>query len=77
MVETALRWCVHHSALKMVDKGGNDGIITGVSSYDQLVSNLKDMEKGPLPEDVVKALDKAWYVSVVRLFRLFSVPHAS
>jgi len=61
MVETALRWCVHHSALKITD--GNDGIIIGVSSLGQLETNLADCEKGPLPEEVVKALDEAWMVA--------------
>ncbi|WVW85933.1 hypothetical protein I302_107971 [Kwoniella bestiolae CBS 10118] len=62
MVETALRWCVHHSELKLASKGGNDGIIIGVSSFSQLESNLADLEKGPLPDDVVKALDEAWLI---------------
>lgn len=63
MVETALRWCVHHSKLNMRHNGkGNDGIIIGASSVAQLESNLNDLEKGPLPEDVVKALDEAWAV---------------
>ncbi|TAQ83341.1 hypothetical protein B7494_g8337 [Chlorociboria aeruginascens] len=61
MVETAIRWCVHHSALNIMD--GNDGIIIGVSNFDQLDQNLKDAEKGPLPEEVVKALDEAWLVA--------------
>lgn len=60
MAETALRWCVHHSGLKIKD--GNDGIIIGVSSYTQLEANLRDFEKGPLPQDVVDALDEAWMV---------------
>lgn len=59
MVEIALRWCTHHSALKIQD-GGRDGVIVGVSSFGQLETNLKDLEKGPLPDDVVKALDEAW-----------------
>ena len=62
LVEIALRWCVHHSALKMKD-GGRDGVIIGVSNFGQLESNLKDLEKGPLPEEVVKALDEAWLVA--------------
>lgn len=62
MVETAFRWCVHHSGLNIKD-GGNDGIIMGVSSVAQLESNLKDCEKGPLPEEVVKALDEAWLIT--------------
>jgi len=60
LIETALRWCVHHSGLKIKD--GNDGIIIGVSSLAQLEGNLKDLEKGPLPEEVVKTLDEAWLI---------------
>ena len=63
LLEIALRWCVHHSELKTRAKGGNDGVIIGVSSQAQLEGNLRDLEKGPLPEDVVKALDDAWLVS--------------
>lgn len=61
MVETAIRWVVHHSALNVVD--GDDGVIIGVSNIGQLESNLKDAEKGPLPKPVLDALDKAWLVS--------------
>ncbi|KAK4233451.1 NADP-dependent oxidoreductase domain-containing protein [Achaetomium macrosporum] len=61
MIETALRWVVHHSALKVTD--GNDGVIIGVSSVQQLDQNLTDLEKGPLPEEVVQALDEAWAIS--------------
>ncbi|KAI4612789.1 uncharacterized protein J4E87_010052 [Alternaria ethzedia] len=60
LLEIALRWCVHHSELKTRVKGGNDGVIIGVSSLKQLEGNLADLEKGPLPDDVVKALDEAW-----------------
>jgi len=62
MVETALRWCIHHSALKIVD-GGSDGVIIGASSLAQLESNITDLEKGPLPDDVVQALDEAWLIA--------------
>lgn len=41
-------------------EGGRDGIILGVSSFTQLESNLRDIKKGPLPEEVVDALDQAW-----------------
>ncbi|GAM82171.1 hypothetical protein ANO11243_001500 [Dothideomycetidae sp. 11243] len=58
LIETALRWVVHHGKLNVLD--GNDGIIIGVSNMGQLEGNLKDIEKGPLPEDVLKALDEAW-----------------
>ena len=59
MIETALRWAVHHSDLNIKD-GGRDGIIIGVSSIDQLKGNITDLEKGPLPEELVEALDAAW-----------------
>ncbi|OGM51314.1 hypothetical protein ABOM_000422, partial [Aspergillus bombycis] len=59
MVEVALRWCVHHSALNITN--GHDGIITGFSSFEQLQSNLNDLEQGPLPAEVVDALEQAWY----------------
>ncbi|KAK2800546.1 hypothetical protein FQN50_008091 [Emmonsiellopsis sp. PD_5] len=62
LVETALRWVRHHSALD-IREGGRDGIIIGVSSFKQLQENLADVEKGPLPEEVVKALDEAWLVA--------------
>jgi len=29
----------------------------------QLEENLRDVEKGPLPEDVLKVLDQAWEVT--------------
>ena len=61
MVETALRWMVHHSALNI--KGGNDGILIGASSLAQLESNLTDLEKGPLPEPVLAAIDQAWLIA--------------
>ncbi len=60
LLETALRWCVHHSALKVKD--GHDGILIGVSNFEQLQGNLKDLEKGPLPEEVLKALDEGWMI---------------
>jgi aflatoxin B1 aldehyde reductase len=63
MAEVALRWCVHHSALRPAHKGGNDGIVIGVSSIEQMEQNIADIRKGPLPEDVVEALEEAWRVA--------------
>ena len=54
LTEIALRWVEHHSVL-----GPGDGIIVGASSIAQLEQNLDDGEKGPLPEEVVAALDEA------------------
>lgn len=62
LLEVALRWCVHHSKLQMVDGTKRDGVIIGVSSLKQLEGNLADLEKGPLPEEVVQTLDEAWDV---------------
>ncbi|KAK0659570.1 Aflatoxin B1 aldehyde reductase member 2 [Lasiodiplodia hormozganensis] len=59
MLETAFRWLTHHSALNIKD-GGNDGVIIGVSSFEQLQGNLSEFGKGPLPDEVLKALDEAW-----------------
>lgn len=57
LAEIALRWIVHHSVLK---KEYGDAVIIGASSLSHLEDNLKDFEKGPLPEEVLKALDVAW-----------------
>ncbi|KAG9092965.1 hypothetical protein FRC06_011725 [Ceratobasidium sp. 370] len=55
LTEIALRWCQHHSVLTP-----EDGIIIGASSVAQLEQNCADSAKGPLPEEVLEALDTAW-----------------
>ncbi|KAE8394503.1 NADP-dependent oxidoreductase domain-containing protein [Aspergillus alliaceus] len=55
--ECAFRWLSHHSGMGR-EKG--DAIIVGASSAAQLEQNLTDTEKGPLPEEMVEALDAAW-----------------
>lgn len=41
-----------------------DWTLTGLlSSVDQLDQNLKDIESGPLADEVVQALDAAWKIS--------------
>ncbi|RAL17126.1 aldo/keto reductase family protein [Aspergillus homomorphus CBS 101889] len=60
--EIAFRWIRHHSALN-IKENGRDGIIVGVSSIIQLENNLRDIQKGPLPAEVVEALDKAWLIA--------------
>ena len=55
--EVALRWLQHHSQLK---KDLGDAIIVGASSTKHLEENLADLEKGPLPDDVVEAVEDAW-----------------
>ncbi|KAM0288692.1 hypothetical protein ACHAQK_008186 [Fusarium lateritium] len=61
LLEIAFRWLVHHSKLKVND--GNDGVVVGISSLSQLESNLNNLEKGPLPNEVVEVLDKAWEIT--------------
>jgi aflatoxin B1 aldehyde reductase len=55
--ECALRWMNHHSQLKRDMK---DAIIIGASSTKQMEANMLDLEKGPLPEEVLKAFDEGW-----------------
>ncbi|KAH8885991.1 aflatoxin B1 aldehyde reductase member 2 [Thozetella sp. PMI_491] len=62
MIEAALRWLVHHSQLNIKD-GGNDGVIIGISKLEHLDTNLDGLEKGPLPEDILKALDRVWEIT--------------
>ncbi|KAF7297905.1 Aldo-keto reductase [Mycena chlorophos] len=57
LAEIALRWVSRHSLMKP-EQG--DAVIIGASSLAHIEQNLVDLEKGPLPEDVVKALDDAW-----------------
>ncbi|KAL9113881.1 MAG: hypothetical protein Q9227_002015 [Pyrenula ochraceoflavens] len=57
LAEVALRWMSHHSKL---GRQYPDAILIGASSTAQLDENLQNFEKGPLPEDVLKALDKGW-----------------
>ncbi|KAL4952171.1 NADP-dependent oxidoreductase domain-containing protein [Aspergillus filifer] len=65
MPECAFRWLRHHSALRFAADNGsgekwNDGVVISVSSVEQLERNLADLEKGPLPGDVVEAMEEAW-----------------
>ncbi|KAF8906055.1 Aldo/keto reductase [Gymnopilus junonius] len=58
LTEVALRWISHHSLLK---REYGDAVLIGASSLNHIEQNLVDLEKGPLPEEVVKALDEAWF----------------
>ncbi|KAF8198834.1 Aldo/keto reductase [Mycena galopus ATCC 62051] len=59
MAEVAFRW-VSHSSLMRRDHG--DAVVIGGSSLPQVEKNLINLEKEPLPADVVAALDTAWAV---------------
>jgi len=55
--EVALRWISHHSYLK---REHGDAVIIGASSLNHIEQNLLDLEKPPLPEEVVKAIDEGY-----------------
>ncbi|KAG0378482.1 hypothetical protein BGX24_003694 [Mortierella sp. AD032] len=55
LLEATLRWMRHHSGLS-----SKDGILIGSTSVGQLEESLTELEKGPLPEEMVKAFDEAW-----------------
>lgn len=57
MIEATYRWLLCHSALS-----GEDGILLGASSTQQLHENLQACSNvtTPLPDQVVKAMDEAW-----------------
>ncbi|EPQ58870.1 Aldo/keto reductase [Gloeophyllum trabeum ATCC 11539] len=57
LAEIALRWVSHHSLLK---REHGDAILIGASSVQHIEQNLIDLEQGPLPDEVIKALDNAW-----------------
>jgi aflatoxin B1 aldehyde reductase len=55
--EVAMRWIRYHSRLS---QEYGDAIIIGASIVRHLEENLKDLEKGPLPDDVVEAVEIVW-----------------
>ncbi|KAI5207178.1 hypothetical protein E4T42_07920 [Aureobasidium subglaciale] len=55
--ECAIRWAHFHSAIKP-ELG--DRLILGAADAQQLSEVLDFVEAGPLPEDVVKAVDNSW-----------------
>jgi aflatoxin B1 aldehyde reductase len=57
--ELAYRWVAYNSPLK---PSNGDALIVGASSHKQLEQTLVGLEKGPLPESAVKAIDEIWEV---------------
>ncbi|KAF3913319.1 hypothetical protein ABW20_dc0102790 [Dactylellina cionopaga] len=57
LVEVALRWINHHG---LMEKEKGDKVIIGASSEKHLRENCEDLEKGPLPEEVVEVCNAAW-----------------
>ncbi|KAF8644960.1 hypothetical protein AX16_008163 [Volvariella volvacea WC 439] len=68
LVEISLRWVSHHSLMK---RKYGDAIIIGASSLRHLEQNLVDLEKGPLPEEVLQVLDEAWKLVQIHASRYF------
>ncbi len=60
----AIRWLRHHSDLTATDteNGGKQdhGVVLGASSINHLKQNLEAFNEGPLPDDIVNALDQGW-----------------
>ena len=55
LLSVAMRWLVHHSKL-----GQGDAVIIGGSSVQHIESNVDACREGPLPEELVQAIDAAW-----------------
>lgn len=53
--KVAMRWLMYHSAL-----GKGDGIIIGGSRLEQIEGSLRDVDKGALPECILKVVDEVW-----------------
>eukprot|EP01047_Picozoa_sp_COSAG01_P022509 COSAG01_NODE_1338_length_10666_cov_79.971231_11_plen_188_part_00 len=56
VLEAAVRWTQHHSA---VDATRGDSVLIGVSRIAQLEPIMLASKRGPLPEAVVEAFDRA------------------
>lgn len=53
--DAAIRWMYYHSIL---EKG--DGIILGGSRIEQIQDNVKGIQAGSLPDDVVQTIEEIW-----------------
>jgi aflatoxin B1 aldehyde reductase len=53
--EAAMRWIIHHSALK-----GGDAVIFGAKRIEQLKANVADARRGPLPADIQEEMEGMW-----------------
>jgi hypothetical protein len=51
-----LRWLIHHSEL---NAERNDRVIIGASTFEHLRHNLTAVTEGPLPTEVLAAIDDA------------------
>jgi aflatoxin B1 aldehyde reductase len=53
--EACLRWLYYHSALSE-----KDGVILGASKMPQIIQNMTDISKGPLPMEVLQKINSLW-----------------
>ncbi|THU80203.1 Aldo/keto reductase [Dendrothele bispora CBS 962.96] len=60
LTEIALRWLSHHSVL---NRKYGDAIIIGASNVQHMEENMNDLDKGPLPNEVVEVIDEAWEIA--------------
>ncbi|KAI0452175.1 putative aldo/keto reductase [Xylaria acuta] len=54
-IEAGLRWFCYHLQLRP-----EDGIILGASKPHYLEENVATIREGPLPDEIVAAIEKAW-----------------
>ena len=59
MTEATYRWLAYHS---MLNGGRGDAILIGASRLSHLKENMNAVKAGPLPEDMVKAFERAWEI---------------
>ncbi|KAJ6078644.1 hypothetical protein N7467_008397 [Penicillium canescens] len=53
--QACLRWIYYHSML-----GEGNGVILGANKISQIVQNVDNVSKGPLPVEVVQKIDSLW-----------------
>lgn len=53
--EASLRWLMYHSTLEE-----GDAFIIGAKKIEQLEENVADIQRGPLPQTVLEAVEGMW-----------------
>lgn len=53
--EASLRWLCYHSNL-----GAEDGVLLGGVSKEHLTENVRAVERGPLPDELVGGIERIW-----------------
>lgn len=67
----ALRWMLHHSPLAEGPRTDDNAVIVGASNPGQLDENLTACTEGPLPTELVEALDAAWSIAQPTCMKYF------